>query len=88
MGIDSADTSQPPNGEICKNKSHLLSNNPARQFSTVTPLTPLYQQNRQVFVPDQKYVALQYQKRNVVLIFSREALRFERFRIREAFAET
>ncbi len=30
MGIDSADTSQPPNGEICMDKSHLLPNNPAR----------------------------------------------------------
>jgi hypothetical protein len=31
MGTDSADTSQPPNGEICKDKSPLLPNNPARQ---------------------------------------------------------
>ncbi len=31
MGIDSADTRQPPNGEICMDKSHLLPNNPARQ---------------------------------------------------------
>ncbi len=31
MGIDSADTSQPPNEEICMEKSHLLPNNPARQ---------------------------------------------------------
>jgi hypothetical protein len=31
MGIDSADTGQPPNGEICMGKSHLLPNNPARQ---------------------------------------------------------
>ncbi len=31
MEIDSADTSQPPNGEICMDKSHLLLNNPARQ---------------------------------------------------------
>jgi hypothetical protein len=29
MGIDSADTSQPPNGEICMDRSHLLPNNPA-----------------------------------------------------------
>ncbi len=31
MGIDSANPSQPPNGEICMDKSQLLSNNPARQ---------------------------------------------------------
>ncbi len=31
MGIDSADISQPPNGEICMDKSHLLPYNPARQ---------------------------------------------------------
>jgi hypothetical protein len=31
MGIDGADTSQPPKGEICMDKSHLLPNNPARQ---------------------------------------------------------
>ncbi len=31
MGIDSADTRQSPNGEICMDKSHLLPNNPARQ---------------------------------------------------------
>jgi hypothetical protein len=31
MGIDSADTNQPSNGEICMDKSLLLSNNPARQ---------------------------------------------------------
>ncbi len=31
MEIDSADTSQPPNGEICMDKSHILPNNPARQ---------------------------------------------------------
>ncbi len=31
MGIDSADISQPPNGEICMDKSHLLLNNPDRQ---------------------------------------------------------
>ncbi len=31
MGIDSADTSQPPNEEICMVKSHLLPNNPAQQ---------------------------------------------------------
>ncbi len=31
MGIDSADTRQQPKGEICMDKSHLLSNNPARQ---------------------------------------------------------
>jgi hypothetical protein len=35
MGIDSVDTNQPSNGEICMDKSHLLPNNPAR---TVTPL--------------------------------------------------
>ncbi len=31
MKIDSADASQPPNGEICMDKSHILPNNPARQ---------------------------------------------------------
>ncbi len=31
MGIDSADTNQPSNGEICMDKSHLLPKNPARQ---------------------------------------------------------
>jgi hypothetical protein len=31
MGIDSADTNQPSNGEICMDKSQLLLNNPARQ---------------------------------------------------------
>jgi hypothetical protein len=31
MGIYSTDTNQPPNGEICMDKSQLLSNNPARQ---------------------------------------------------------
>jgi hypothetical protein len=31
MEIDSADTIQQPNGEICMDKSHLLPNNPARQ---------------------------------------------------------
>ncbi len=31
MGIYSTDTNQPPNGEICMDKSHLLSNNPTRQ---------------------------------------------------------
>jgi hypothetical protein len=31
MGIDSADTNQPSNGEICMDKSHLLPINPARQ---------------------------------------------------------
>ncbi len=31
MGIDSADTNQPSNGEICMDKSHLLPNNPALQ---------------------------------------------------------
>jgi hypothetical protein len=31
MGINSADTSQPPNGEIRMDKPHLLSNNPAQQ---------------------------------------------------------
>jgi hypothetical protein len=29
--IESADISQPPNGEICTVKSHTLPNNPARQ---------------------------------------------------------
>ncbi len=29
MGIDIADTSQPPNGEIGMDKSHLLPNKPA-----------------------------------------------------------
>ncbi len=39
MGIDSADTNQPSNGEICMDKSHVVPNNPARrQYSTVTPL--------------------------------------------------
>ncbi len=38
MGIDSADTSQSPNGEICMDKSHLLPSNPARQKYRVTPL--------------------------------------------------
>ena len=28
--VDSADTGQWPNGEICMDKSHLLPNNPAR----------------------------------------------------------
>ncbi len=37
MEIDSADTSQPPHGEICMDKSHLLPNNQA-DSSTVTPL--------------------------------------------------
>jgi hypothetical protein len=37
-GIDSADTCQPPNGVTCMDISHLLANNPARQYSTVTPL--------------------------------------------------
>ncbi len=31
MGIDSADTNQPSNGEIYMDKPHLLPNNPARQ---------------------------------------------------------
>ncbi len=31
MGIDAADTSPPPNVEICMDKSQLLSNNPTRQ---------------------------------------------------------
>jgi hypothetical protein len=31
MGIDGGDTSQPPNGEICMDNSHLIPNNPARQ---------------------------------------------------------
>jgi hypothetical protein len=30
MGIDSVDTSQPPIGEICMDKSNLLPNNPAK----------------------------------------------------------
>ncbi len=30
IGIDSADTNQPSNGEICMDKSQLLPNNPAR----------------------------------------------------------
>jgi hypothetical protein len=36
MGIDSADTSKTPNGVIRMEKSHLLPNNPARQY--VVPL--------------------------------------------------
>jgi hypothetical protein len=32
MGIDSADTSPSPNGEIRMDKSHLLPNNPARHW--------------------------------------------------------
>jgi hypothetical protein len=31
MGVESADTNQPSNGEICMDKSRLLPNNPARQ---------------------------------------------------------
>ncbi len=31
MEINRAETSLPPNGEICMDKSHLLPNNPARQ---------------------------------------------------------
>jgi hypothetical protein len=31
VGVDSADTNQPSNVEICMDKSHLLPNNPARQ---------------------------------------------------------
>jgi hypothetical protein len=31
MGINGVGTSQPPNGEICMDKSHLLTNNPVRQ---------------------------------------------------------
>jgi hypothetical protein len=31
MEIDSTDTSQPSNGEICMDKSNILSYNPARQ---------------------------------------------------------
>jgi hypothetical protein len=31
IGIDSANTNQPSNGEIFMDKSHLLPNNPARQ---------------------------------------------------------
>jgi hypothetical protein len=36
MEIDSADTSQPPNGEICMDKSQILPNNPARQWYRYT----------------------------------------------------
>ncbi len=36
MEIDSADIRQPPNGEICMDKSHLLPNNPARQKNRYT----------------------------------------------------
>ncbi len=36
MEIDSADTSQPPNGEICMDKSLILPNNPARQWYRYT----------------------------------------------------
>jgi hypothetical protein len=36
MGIDSADTNQPSNGEIWMDKSHLLSNNPDRQYYRYT----------------------------------------------------
>ncbi len=36
MGIDSADTSPSPNGEICMDKSPLLPNNPARQYYRYT----------------------------------------------------
>ncbi len=36
LEIDSADTSQLPNGEICMDKSHLLSNNPAWQYYRYT----------------------------------------------------
>ncbi len=35
MEIDSADTSQPPNGEICMDKSHLLPNNQTRSSTVV-----------------------------------------------------
>jgi hypothetical protein len=38
IGINSADTSQPPNGEICMDKSHLLSDNPAGSRYTSVPL--------------------------------------------------
>ncbi len=36
MGIDSADTNRPSNGEISMDKSHLLPNNPARQYYRYT----------------------------------------------------
>ncbi len=39
MGIDSADTNQPSNGDICMDKSHLL---PINQPGSST-VTPLYQ---------------------------------------------
>jgi hypothetical protein len=31
IGIESGDSSQPPNGATCMDTSHLLPNNPARQ---------------------------------------------------------
>jgi hypothetical protein len=31
IGIDTVDTSQPPNGEICMDKLHLLLNNPVQK---------------------------------------------------------
>ncbi len=45
MGIDSADTNQPPNGEICMDKSHLLPTDPVRQYRyTSVPIeAALYQ---------------------------------------------
>ncbi len=46
MGIDSADTSQQPKGQICMD-FYVLPNNPARQSSTVTPP---YQMRRVLFV--------------------------------------
>ncbi len=36
IGIDSVDTSQQPNGEICMVKSHSLLNNTARQYYRYT----------------------------------------------------
>ncbi len=36
LGIDSADTNHPSNGEICMGKSHLLPKNPARQCRPLT----------------------------------------------------
>jgi hypothetical protein len=39
MKIDSADTSQPPNGDICMDKSHSLPNNPARQSVPIEALS-------------------------------------------------
>ncbi len=41
MGIGSADTSQPPKGEICKDKSHYLPSKVTQPGSCT--VTPLYQ---------------------------------------------